>query len=326
MTRRLASPSGAVADPTDAAIADLLARKEFFWLDIEAPGDAERTLVRETLGITEMTHQGFDHTGRRPSYDDFDDFDLITVYGAAEPSSPERGPVDQLIEVHCLLSARFLVTIHDRPCPALQEAAGGQPRAHEPPPTAAAALHRVVDLLVQSLLPLISELDARGDELADAVLEDTVPDIQRQLLETRRRVIALRRVAMPQRDVIGRLSEADEQDIPGMTRAVSRRFRGDYERMVRVVDALDGARDAAQAATDVYLGTVNNRLNVVMKQLTVVAGIFLPLSFLTGFFGQNFGWMVDHIGSAWAFVILGVALPVLMVVGLWEFFRRKRWL
>ncbi len=180
----------------------------------------------------------------------------------------------------------------------------------------------MVNLLVQSLLPLISELDARGDELADAVLEDTVPDVQRQLLETRRRVIALRRVAMPQRDVIGRLSEADEEDIPGMTRAVSRRFRGDYERMVRVVNALDGARDAAQAATDVYLGTVNNRLNVVMKQLTVVAGIFLPLTFLTGFFGQNFGWMVDHVGSAWAFVILGVVLPVLMVVGLWEFFRR----
>ena len=111
-----------------------------------------------------------------------------------------------------------------------------------------------------------------------------------------------------------------------MTVAISRHLRGDYERMVRVVDALDGARDAAQAATDVYLGTVNNRLNVVMKQLTVLSGIFLPLTFLTGFFGQNFGWMVDHVGGAWAFVVLGLLLPVLMVLGLREFFRRQHWL
>ncbi len=227
--------------------------------------------------------------------------------------------------MHCLLSARFLVTIHDEPCRALQEAAGGQPHAHEPPPTAAGALHRVVHPLVQSLLPLISDLDARGDELADAVLEDSVSDVQRQLLETRRRVIALRRVAMPQRDVIGRLSEADEEDVHAMTRAVSRRFRGDYERMVRVVDALDGARDAAQAATDVYLGTVNNRLNV-RKAAHRGRGDLPPLEFPHGLLRSELRWRLDYVGSAWAFVLLGLALPVLTVLGLWELFRRRRWL
>lgn len=324
MRRHLESHSAVSDDPSDTAVAELLARGEFFWLDLEEPGHDERMLIRNTLGITDLSHGGFDHTGRRPSFDDFDDFDLITVYGAAEP---DIVGADRLIEVHCLLSEHFLVTIHEEPCPPLEKATGRCAHGHDQPVSPAGALHRVVDLLVESLLPIIGELDSRGDELADAVLERTAVDgVQRQILDTRRRVIALRRIALPQRDMIGRLSEAEEDGVPGMTRAMSRHFRSDYERMVRVVDALDGARDAAQAATDVYLGTVNNRLNVVMKQLTVLAGIFLPLTFLTGFFGQNFGWMVDHVGSAWAFVLLGLVLPVLMVLGLRAFFRRQHWL
>lgn len=96
--------------------------------------------------------------------------------------------------------------------------------------------------------------------------------------------------------------------------------------MVRLCDALDGAREAAQAATDVHLGTVNNRLNVVMKRLTAIAGIFLPISFLTGFFGQNFTWMVDRVGGLPAFLALGVGLQVAVVVVLFTLFRRRGWL
>lgn len=322
MTRRLQARAGPVADATDAVIARLLGAGEFFWLDLTAPDDDDRALLHGPLGVAQVAHGEFDLIGRRPSWDDFDDFDLVTVYGA--PGSGASG-AEQLVEVHCLLSPRFLVTIHQRACPPLEQAAQEPGHTHEDAGPAA-ALHRVVDVLVESLLPIISDLDARSDELADAVLGDTSQGTERRILETRRQLIALRRVALPQRDMIGRLSEADEGDIPGMTVAISRRLRGDYERMVRVVDALDGTRDAAQAATDVYLGMVNNRLNAVMKQLTVLAGIFLPLTFLTGFFGQNFAWMVEHVGGGWAFVTLGLVLPVLMAAGLWAFFRLRHWL
>jgi magnesium transporter len=84
-------------------------------------------------------------------------------------------------------------------------------------------------------------------------------------------------------------------------------------------------RDLLTSAMDVYLSMVSNRLNLTMKTLTVVASLFLPLTFLTGFFGENFGWLVTRIGSFSAFAI-GVTLMVLSIVVQLMFFRRRGWI
>ena len=107
----------------------------------------------------------------------------------------------------------------------------------------------------------------------------------------KRLLVGMRKAVTPQRDtfasLMGRIAE-----LPGLGDEDERYFRDVYDHLIRISDLIDSYRDLLTGAMDVYLSTVSNRLNSVMKQLTVIATIFLPLTFITGFFGQNFGWMV----------------------------------
>ena len=110
-----------------------------------------------------------------------------------------------------------------------------------------------------------------------------------------------------------------------MTSEVERYFRDVYDHLVRLTEAIDGDRELMNSAIDAYLSTASNRLNVTTKQLTVIATIFLPLSFVTGFFGQNFAWMVGEVSSWQAFALLGIGLELLTVIGLLVLFRVRGW-
>src|SRR5258706_8581076 len=105
-----------------------------------------------------------------------------------------------------------------------------------------------------------------------------------------------------------------------------RYFRDVYDHLIRISDLIDTYRDLLTGAMDVYLSMVSNNLNVVMKQLAIIATIFLPLSFLTGFFGQNFAWLVARLGGWPTFVIVGIGTELLAVAGLYLLFRRRGWL
>ncbi|HEY7946286.1 MAG TPA: CorA family divalent cation transporter, partial [Acidimicrobiales bacterium] len=133
------------------------------------------------------------------------------------------------------------------------------------------------------------------------------------------------KVITPQRDIFASLAASDSA-LPGMTPDAERYFRDLYDHLIRISDLVDSYRDLLTGAMDTHLSTVSNRLNLVMKQLTIIATIFLPLSFITGFFGQNFGVMISHITGWAAFVFLGIGLQILVAVGLLVMFRRRSWL
>ena len=141
----------------------------------------------------------------------------------------------------------------------------------------------------------------------------------------KRSLIALRKIVTPERDMFATLVSGTSA-LPGMTPEYERYFRDLYDHLIRVSDLVDSYRDLLSGAMDTHLSTVSNRLNVVMKQLTIIATIFLPLSFLTGFFGQNFGWMVQRLGSLGVFLGLGLGTEVVAALGLLLLFRRRGWM
>ena len=141
----------------------------------------------------------------------------------------------------------------------------------------------------------------------------------------KRSLVSMRKVISPQRDLFSSIVTGVE-DFPGMTDDDQHYFRDVYDHLIRIGDMVDTYRDLLTGAMDVYLSTVSNRLNGVMKQLAIIATVFMPLTFLTGFFGQNLSWMVEHIGGFGHFLVFGIGLELMTLAIVLTYFRRRGWL
>ena len=295
----------------------LLAGDKFFWLDLDQPVAADFEILRDVFGFHPLAVEDSENFEQRAKMDDYDDFIFIVVYGA----TPDA---DQLVEVHCFYSERFLITVHHDDCPAfadIRRRYRDRDMAIERP---ALLLYRVVDGLVDSFFPILSAFDDRIDELEDQIFARADDEQLQEIFRMKRLLVGMRKAVTPQRDTFASLM-GRVASLPGLTEEDERYFRDVYDHLIRISDLIDSYRDLLTGAMDVYLSTVSNRLNSVMKQLTVIATIFLPLTFITGFFGQNFGWMVGHIGGLPAFVVLGIGGEIAIVVALLALFKRRGW-
>jgi magnesium transporter len=289
-----------------------------FWLDLAGLDPATpETVLHDTFGFHPLAVEDAEHFGQRPKLDSYDGYALMVVYGATAAGA--------LVEVHCFYTESYLITVHHHPCPDLTGLAERFRQRAGPRADHVMLLYRVVDTLVDGYFPVLASLDDEIDDLEDEILQRPTDQQLGRLFDMKRSLIAMRKVVTPQRDMFAALlSEPDV--LPGMTPDSERYFRDLYDHLIRISELVDSYRDLLSGALDTHLSTVSNRLNVIMKQLTIIATIFLPLSFLTGFFGQNFGWMVDRLTSLPAFVAIGVGLPIFTVVALIVLFRQRGWL
>jgi magnesium transporter len=289
-----------------------------FWLDLAGlDQDTGALLLRDTFGFHPLAVEDAEHFGQRPKVDSYDEFALLVVYGVS--------PEGQLVEVHCFYTENYLVTVHHDPCLDLVALADRLRQQGGPHPDHVMLLYRVVDSLVDGYFPVLASLDDQIDALEDEILQRPTEQQLGRLFDLKRSLIGLRKVVTPQRDMFATLlSGADV--LPGMTPDAERYFRDLYDHLIRISDLVDSYRDLTSGALDTHLSTVSNRLNVVMKQLTIIATIFLPMSFLTGFFGQNFAWMVNRLNTLPVFLVVGVGLQLLTAVALVAMFRRRGWL
>ena len=297
-------------------VEQLLADGAFFWIDVDQPNDADYTVLREVFEFHPLAVEDSEKFGQRAKLDDYDDFVFIVVYGAVPDD-------DRLVEVHCFYTGRFLITVHRDDCPAftqVRQRYEQRQKVDDP----GELLYRIIDSLVDSFFPILADFDERIDDLENQTFLNAGDEQLQEIFRMKRLLVGMRKAITPQRDMFASLSGGVAR-LPGMTEEDERYFRDIYDHLLRISDLIDTYRDLLTSSMDVYLSTVSNRLNSVMKQLTIMATIFLPLTFITGFFGQNFGWMVGHIGSGWAFLALGIGADIVTVAALLTLFKRRGW-
>ena len=298
------------------AIDGLLSRHEFFWLDVPRPSEQELAVLGDIFGFHPLALEDSRDFNQRPKLDAYDDFALVVLYGYAPDD-------DLLVEVHLYVTEAALVTIHREGSPTLDDLHAAYDR-REFQHDAVTLTHLIADGLVDGFFPALSTFDERLDDIEDELVLDPQDAHLRELFAIRRRLAKLRRVIGPERDVIGHLASGTAT-LPGMTGEHEHYFRDVYDHLLRLGEQLEATHDVISTAIEVYLSAQSNRMNDVMRQLTLIATIFLPLTFITGFFGQNFGWMVRHVGSWETFLLLGIGTQLVGIALLYTLFRRQRW-
>jgi len=301
-------------------VRELLNEGDFFWLDVHEPEAADLEILREEFAFHPLSLEDSWRFDQRPKVDDYDGYVFLVVFGASDENDS-----DGLVEVHCFYSDHYLITLHRDDAPSLTALRERYLKRKAPVDDPGRLLHAVVDGLVDSFFPRLTAIDDRIDALEDSIFLNADDAQLQEIFSMKRSLVSMRKVISPQRDLFASIV-AGVESFPGMTDDDQRYFRDVYDHLIRIGDMVDTYRDLLTGAMDVYLSTVSNRLNAVMKQLAVIATIFLPLTFVTGFFGQNFAWMVAHAGGVGHFLVLGIGLEVMTLAIVLTYFWRRGWL
>jgi magnesium transporter len=313
------SSKTADADSVRSALGD----GSLLWLDLHQAGEDGIALLRDVFQLHPLAIEDVTEFGQRPKVEDFGGMVYLVSYGIADDNK-------SLTEVHFFIAAHYLVTVRKNGCPSIDELRGrlDKPGYQLPAgnrPTRLILLHHLIDSLIDSFFPALSDFDDRIDALQEQIFAKPNNDQLAELFAMQRWLVYARKIITPMRDGMASLV-AGMVELPGTTPESDPYLRDLYDHLIRISDMIDSYRDLLSNGMDAYLSMVSNNLNQVMKQLAIIATIFLPLSFLTGFFGQNFAWLVGHLGSLYTFLILGVGSELLAVAGLYVLFRRRGWL
>jgi len=281
----------------------------------------------DDMGLDEIAVKSLRDGPERPRVEEFADHLYISLFSAGKPVGTRRGDEDEgalgggklprLQDLRLFLGPRWVISvghIHDADYEMLAHRVRRQVFSRERGPSFIA--YHICEWLVETLQPALEELDGRIDGLEDQVVLETGTVPMQKLFTLKRDLVDLRRRVAPLRDVMQALGAHGVLYVDPATEAY---FRDVHDDVMRVIELLDTYREILSSALDLHLSSVSNRMNRVMKQLTVVATMFMPLSFIVGLFGTNFTRM--PFGSLIWFILMFVLMfisVVLLLVYTWR--------
>jgi magnesium transporter len=293
-------------------------------IDLSEGDAAALELLRQRFRFHPLAIEDCAHLDQRPKLEEYGDHLFLVTQGFTCPSERVRKLV--LHELHAFLGERYLVTVHASPVPALElvwKRLAGDPVAFTR--GVDFVYYLVADLLVDGHFPLLDRIADELEQLEDGVLSHPTKRQLTRIFQLKRHLVAMRKVLSPQRDTMGMLARRGD---PRIQERTSLYFRDVYDHLARINESIESNRDLLGNALDAYLSAVSNRTNEIMKYLTLLSAVFLPLAFLVGFFGQNFDNLPgfpDWVHSD-ALMHAMVALCVGTPIGMFLWFRHKEWL
>ncbi len=298
-----------------------------FWVDLDRPNEDELALLDDVFGFHPLAIEDTINYQQRPKIESYDHFGgqhdsgyfYMVIHGPDRQTFTERVRTKEL---DIFVSERYLITVHDEPMSSIEQY---MRRVRADPGRLLEGgidmmLHGILDLLVDHYSPILDHLQEKIEDLEDAAMDSPGPEVLKQISHLKRDLMNLRRIIGPQRDVIAQLTRGE---VPFVREAARVYLRDVQDHLIRAVELIEIYRELIASARDLYLSSMNNQLNNVMKTLTLITVIALPINMVTGFFGMNF----DHLPIHNFYVFwLTLSIMLMAVAGVIYVARKKRWL
>ncbi len=294
------------------------------WIDMQAPTEEEwRLVLEQTFRFHPLAVEDAIQDIHVPKLDDYSSYLFVVIHTVSLGDEPMDLDTD---EVDIFLGGNYIVTMHDRPRASIDRL--WHMDFHESRGLArgpAFVLYEMLDRQVDGFIPILDGFEARLEELGDVIFHSDSQKgralLLNNILTAKSSALRLRRILIPQRELVNRLAMNDYAVIPHEMRIY---FRDVYDHMVRLADLSDGMRDLAGSTIETHLALANNRMNEIVKLLTIISTIFIPLSFVAGVYGMNFEFMPElHWRYGYLFVwIIFLVIALSLLFSFW----RRGWL
>jgi len=298
---------------------DLLKNKHsVLWIDLEDPTPSEVEILSKVFGFHPLAIEDCFSNAHLPKVDDFGDYLFLILHGIKPDVKPRFFTTAQL---NFFMSKNYLVTFHRQPSRSIEYAKNRCVKDAIPLSRGLdLLLHQILDRMVDNYFPILDDFDRLIDRIEDEVFKRSTQETLSKILSLKRDLMQLRRIAGPQREIFNRLSR-DEFAV--ITERAHIYFRDVYDHIVRIWDLTESYRDLMNGVLEAYLSVVSNRLNAIMKILTIFTAILMPLTVITGIYGMNFQYIPELTWRYGYFTVLGVMAVI--SIGLLYFFKRKEW-
>jgi magnesium transporter len=313
-------------DLTQDEIKEVLQRNQgVLWVDlVQTPYTEAEQVLLELFGFHPLAVSDALDEMHVPRVDDWGDYLYLVLHDIK--FDPAQEEVFQTNELDIFLGKHYLVTYQNIAIPVVEKV--HQNIERDPRFLQRGADHlfyKLADDLVGETLPVVDQMDDAIDTIEDQLFNGSNQQLLEEIFTLKRSLLHLRRILMPQREVFNKLARGDDHVIDKQERVF---FRDIYDHMVRLYDISESLRDLISGALETYLSVTNNRMNDVMKTLTIITTLFMPISFLTGFFGMNF-FAADPPFTSWTsqpVLVVLLCIFVLMPVSMFVWMRSRKWM
>ncbi len=291
-------------------------KKYRVWIDITEPTKEELSFVKNLFDTHPLILEDMSKHLTRPKVDYFPHHSFIVLYGLVKEDKIKR------VELDFLIGKNYILSNHMRKIESFELLKKDLQRIEDLLKKGPdLMLHHLVDMEIDNYMPILSSIDIDIEQLEKQAVINPTPQMLTKLFEVKRQLISIRKVASPERDVIMALTKRDHIFI---TLKAHIYFRDVYDHIIRINDQIENYREIISSILEVHLSVTSNKLNEIMKVLTIITTILMPITAIAGIYGMNFHNMPELSWKYGYFFAVGIMLSI--SAGLLIFIKKRKWI